>query len=285
MDILISGVNGFIGAELLQALRKDKDLYHVFGTGRQADDPRNKYYHVNLTDKGSVRELIKKLRSENISPTAFVHCAAVMADAGNTSDPGLFLQNNFITENIILIVTELKIKHLVNLSSIAVYPNEDGEYSETSTVNPAKNGDCLYGLSKFCSEELFCFYLNPSGVSVTNLRIAQVYGNRMRQDRTFKIMENEMKETNKITVWSNGERVSNFVDVNFVVSTIVHFLNNPVNGLFNVGGENLAYKDLARKVIEMHNYQNVEICLVDKGVSAKIYINSDKLKRELQNNC
>jgi len=282
MNILISGVNGFIGSELLQSLRKDESIYNALGVGRQEDDPGNNYYHVDLTDKDSVRHLIKKMRSENISPAAFVHCAAVMADAGNAKNPELFLQNSLITENVILIVAELNIKNLINLSSIAVYPNEDGEYSETSLINPAKNADCLYGLAKFCSEELFCFYLDPASVSVTNLRVAQVYGNGMRQDRTFKIMENEMKDSNKITVWSNGERVSNFVDVNFVVSTIIHFLNNPVNGLFNVGGENLAYKDLAQKVIDMNNYQNVEICLLDKGVSAKIYINSDKLKKQLE---
>ena len=90
-----------------------------------------------------------------------------------------------------------------------------------------------------------------------------------------------MKESNQITVWSNGERVSNFVEIEYVLNTIVHFINKPVSGLFNVGGENLTYKQLAEKIISSHKNETAEIKLVNKGVISKVHINSDKLKKAL----
>lgn len=92
-----------------------------------------------------------------------------------------------------------------------------------------------------------------------------------------------MKASGKISVWSNGERVSNFVGIDYVIKTICHFLTAKKSGLFNVGGENITYKQLAEKIIATNGYKDITICLIDKGVVSKVYINSDKLKNELKN--
>lgn len=281
MNIIISGADGFIGGDLFEWLSKNKNAYRCIKAGRRQEDPENDYYHVDLSDRNSALAFADKIKGSGLIIDAFVHCASVMADAGNAKDMILLTRNIQLTENVIEIIELLGIKTIINLSSIAVYPNIDGVYDENSVIRPSKNGDGLYGLSKFCSEELFGFYLNPLGATVTNLRVAQVYGNRMRADRTFKIMENEMKEHHKITVWSNGERVSNFVSVDYVIAVIRHFLHHPINDTFNTGGENLSYTELAQKIIKLNGYSNVEICPVNKGVLAKIFINSDKLKKKL----
>ena len=160
-------------------------------------------------------------------------------------------------------------------SDSPVYSNKDGEYFEDSNINPSQNAECLYSLAKFCSEELFNFFLIPKNVFVTNLRLSQVYGKRMRDDRIYKIMEAELLADNKITVWGNGERVSNFVPIDFVLKAILFFVINKTNGLFNVGGENISYEALAKKIISDKNMDNATIHLVDKGVKSKVYINSE----------
>ena len=283
MNIIISGANGFIGGELLNALAMGQSNFRPIAIGRFNLKQTADFYIVDLEKKKSVENFIKDIQIKKIKIDVFVHCAALMADATNQYDIQLFNQNNLITEHVILIVKQLNIKNLINLSSIAVYPNIDGEYFENSIINTAKNGDCLYGLAKFNSEELFNYFLTIDAVSVINLRVSQVYGDRMRKDRTYKIMENEMKQSNQITVWSNGERVSNFVEIDYVLKTILHFINKPTTGLFNVGGENLSYKELAEKVKTSNNNVDAEIKLVNKGVISKVYINSDKLKKELSN--
>ncbi len=280
MNVLISGINGFIGGDLMQLLT-DSNGYNAYGISRSTTaDTDDNIFAVDLAEEKSVNIVIEKIKELQINFDVFVHCASILADTNNNREFSLFTDNNKITNNVVKIVNELNIKSLVNLSTIGVYPNADGTYDETTLIDPSKNFECLYSLSKFCSEQLFNFYLLPA-INVINLRLSQVYGERMRADRIYKIMENEMKQSNQITVWSNGERVSNFVDINYVLKTILHFINKPSSGLFNVGGENLSYKQLAEKVKDSNNNVDAEIKLVNKGVISKVYINSDKLKMEL----
>ena len=274
MNILISGVSGFIGGDLFSRCKEIGDIM-PYGISKSSNEEN--IFQLDLLDKAAVFEFIEKIKSSKIVIDSFVHCAAVLATSGSQNDISLFQKNNTLTENIILIVNELSIKSLINLSTIGVYPNKDGEYFEESNINPSQNAECLYSLAKFCSEELFNFFLIPQNVIVTNLRLSQVYGKRMRDDRIYKIMEAELLTDNKITVWGNGERVSNFVPIDFVLKAILFFVINQSNGLFNVGGENISYMELAKKIISDKNIDNAIICLVDKGVKSKVYINSEKL--------
>jgi nucleoside-diphosphate-sugar epimerase len=278
MNIVISGVSGFIGGDLLKILSSNEN-FNAIGIGRNINNEIENLYNVELTNSNSVRNFMSKLEAKKIKVDVFVHCASILVDNANNKDINVFNQNNLITENVILMARELQIKTIINLSTIGVYPNRDGEYFENSSVNPSKNFECLYSLSKFCSEELLHFYLSETATKVVNLRLAQVYGKRMRQDRIFKIMENEMKESGKISVWTNGERVSNFVSIDKVLKAIIHFIKNPIDETFNVCGDNLSYKELALKVIEINGYRDIEICLVDKGLPTKVLVNGDKLKK------
>ncbi len=278
MNILISGVSGFIGGDLFSRCKETVDIM-PYGISKSSNEEN--IFQLDLLDTAAVFQFIEKIKSSKIEIDSFVHCAAVLATSGSQNDISLFQKNNTLTENVILIVNELGIKSLINLSSIGVYPNKDGEYFEDSNINPSQNAECLYSLAKFCSEELFNFFLIPKNVFVTNLRLSQVYGKRMRDDRIYKIMEAELLADNKITVWGNGERVSNFVPIDFVLKAILFFVINKTNGLFNVGGENISYEALAKKIISDKNMDNATIHLVDKGVKSKVYINSEKLNRIL----
>ena len=278
MNILISGVNGFIGGDLFSHCNEIGGIV-PYGISRTSEEKN--IFRLDLSDRESVNKFIENIKSLKIPIDSFIHCAAILATSDSQNDVSLFQKNNTLTENVILIVNELSIKSLINLSTIGVYPNKDGEYYEESNINPSQNAECLYSLAKFCSEELFNFFLIPKKVFVTNLRLSQVYGKRMRQDRIYKIMEAELLADNKITVWGNGERVSNFVEINFVLKAILFFVSNNNNGLFNVGGENISYEQLAKKIIKENNKSSATISLVDKGVKSKVYINSEKLYRLL----
>lgn len=282
MNTIITGVSGFIGGDLMKLLSSDNHFMPL-GLGRNMLTKTDNLFNVELTNEASVRSFIDTIINKKIEVHAFVHCASILADSNNNKDINLFNQNNLITEHVILIIKELKIKTLINLSTIGVYPNIDGEYFEHSIVKPSKNFECLYSLSKFCSEELFDFYLTEPACTVINLRLSQVFGDRMRQDRIFKIMENEMKQTNKISVWTNGERISNFVPISKVLDVITFFINHPIAGTYNVCGKNMSYKELAEKIIQINEYKNVEICLIDKGLPSKVLINGDKLEKLLNN--
>lgn len=276
MNILVTGVSGFIGSAVFDHIRSITDAgFQVFGTSRSLKE--GSIYKADLEIKESVDTMIDNCKYHGISFDCIIHCASVLATSQNAQNINLLNQNLKITENTIYIAKSLGVKNFIHLSTIGVYPNVDGLYNELSVVNPSANAEGLYGLAKLASENLFDFYLGNKGINVTNLRLSQVYGKGMRTDRIMKIMEEEMLRDKRITVWGNGERVSNFVALEKVVSTIMHFVDDPSAGVFNVGGENLSYAQLAQKVINIKKAKEIEIILLDKGVKSKVFIESKKL--------
>ena len=166
---------------------------------------------------------------------------------------------------------------VINFSSIAVYPNMDGEYYEDSEIRPSINNDGLYGLSKFCGENILDLMCKET--DIINLRISQVYGNGMKKDRIFSIMKKELEETNIISVFGNGRRISGFIEVNTLVDKVMLFMHNKITGIFNISAENLSYRDLASRIISQFGDKKSSIRISDQGISSQCYINIDKLKK------
>ena len=276
MNIFITGISGFIGSALhTKLLSQKEDHWVVYGSSRTLE---NKYiFKVDLSDPASVKSLLSRCDLENVRFDCIIHCANVLANSDNSRSINLFENNIAITKNLLDIAIDHKVINFIHLSTIGVYPNTDGVYDELSITRPSSNAEGLYSLAKLTSENLFDFYLLSLGIIVTNLRLSQVYGKGMREDRIMKIMEAEMFANKKITVWGNGERVSNFVSIDRVLSAIYYFVKSPLPGLFNVGGENISYFKLAEKVISMNQQQKIKIVRLEKGVKSKVYVNSDKL--------
>ncbi len=270
MNILVTGSGGFIASEFIKLLEEKYTVYKMFNGERYSIE--KDIIVLNLLNI----DHIKLLNKESIKIDVVVHTASRMVSELNTKDMSILYDNIKMYENLILIINRFKPKKVVNLSSTAVYPNNDGEYYEYSEINPSVNNDGLYGLSKFCGENLL--NMSCQGVKIISLRISQVYADSMRNDRLFEVMKNELKETNKITVCGTGERVSNFIDIKLLSEKILFFVEQDVCGLFNVGDKNLSYEQVAKLIIDKHGNYNSIINLIDKGLSSKTYININKLK-------
>lgn len=276
MKILLTGAAGFIGNSIAQDLLKKG--YEIVTIGKS--EPSNlDCTHINMDLLTPDFITIEKIGAFD----TLIHCSFIMASSENVDDINVLNHNNKVSENIVKISEVLSINHLINLSSIAVYPNIDGEYTEDSPINTSFNNDCIYGLSKICAEHVFNYFLTKKkNIPVTNLRISQVYGEGMRQDRTYYIMKDELLSKNQITVWSNGERVSNFIQIDKVIDAIHFFITHKDNaGIYNLGGKNLSYKDLALELISAYGNEKSEIILIDKGIKSKCFINTKKIDQLL----
>jgi nucleoside-diphosphate-sugar epimerase len=197
-------------------------------------------------------------------------------------DLGVFYDNLKITEGLVELAKILKPKKLINFSSIAVYPNVDGKYSETSPIRPSVNTECLYGLSKFCSENIIDFMLRKENMIIAHLRSSQVYGEGSRSDRIIPLMLEELKRKNVITVFGSGERVSNFIHVDKLTEIVELFIKKDIKGIFNIGDEQLSYLELARRLIKEYGNKDSRIIKERRGSRAKVYIDIGKLKKVLQ---
>ncbi len=270
MNILITGSGGFIGSNLINNLKNEYFILELYN-GLEYNFNENKIV-CNMQNE----EHVEKLLNEDIKIDIIIHAASVLATKDNVRDLSLFYDNIKIYENLLLIVNKFKPQKLINFSSIAVYPNKDGFFSEISEIRPSLNTECLYGLSKFCGENILDFYLKNKDIKVIHLRLSQVYGPGMREDRIVKLMEKELKETNKITVFGMGKRASNFINIDTLIKKIRIVLNYNSSDIFNIGEENISYKTLAERIIQQYGNKDSVVKLIKVGISSNVIIDCSK---------
>ena len=278
MKILITGAGGFIGKHLCQHFSKDHEIIALMRSDAAVTSSRT--IHLDLTDTALVQ---LHIANKNIPAEidCIIHCASILATPETSKDFGLFQRNNAITESLMHIAEFAKPTMLINFSSIGVYPNADGTYTETSHVAPSVNSECLYSLAKLCSEELFSFYLGKQ-LRVVNIRLSQTYGKGMREDRIYSIMLKELKEHNTITVYGNGERESNFISIEYLLSTMEKIISHPtISGTFNLGEHNISYRTLAEMIAREQGDKGTNILFKPQGVRSKAVIDSTKLLKTL----
>jgi len=273
MNILITGAGGFIGAHLYNHLEKTHDVTRIFSSIQPA--AKQKTFSVDLTKKNRVETLIQDLSS--IRFDAIIHLASKMASLDSIEKMSILNKNIDMIENMVLLIKRLKPQLVIHFSSMAVYPNISGIFSEDSLPMPQKNPDCIYGLSKFASEVILDFSLRNEKMRISHLRIAQVYGDGMRQDRIIPVMRKELEEKNIITVYGNGERQSCFIEIEKLVETVDYFLENNVDGVYNVGDENISYFSLAEKVIAQFGNNKSNIIQKSRGSKEKFNLDFSKL--------
>jgi nucleoside-diphosphate-sugar epimerase len=274
MNILITGVNGFIGKHFRNHFQVGHEIFTISRKSDKSSLSANDY-EVDLSDVNFVKQnFTADIFKQNMD--VIVHFAAVLSGSDN-KDITIFYRNNAITESMIHIAGITQATKFINISSIGVYPNITGTYNEQSAIEPSMNHECLYSLAKVCSEELFKFYLKDT-TQIVNLRLGQVYGKGMRDDRIFSIMKDELKRENSITVFGNGERNSNFVSIEYCINKIYEIIQkDEVQGTFNLGEKNLSYVDLAEMIIKEFGNSTSKIILNKKGVKSKVIIDCSKI--------
>lgn len=270
MNILITGSKGFIAQHLIGKINNE---YRIIKLINGASYSYNEGEIVcNLLDLSHIEKLLK----EKMNIDIIIHTASKLASSGTINQMSLLYDNIKMYEHLTKIIVQFSPKKILNFSSIAVYPNEDGEYFENSQIRPSLNNDCLYGLSKFCGENILDFFNKQT--KIVHLRISQVHGEGMRDDRIFTMMQNELEQKNQISVFGNGRRISNFIDIDTLTQKIFFFIEHEEMGVFNVGDKNLSYKDIASDIISKYGNNESKIVLFEQGVSSQSLINSDKLK-------
>jgi nucleoside-diphosphate-sugar epimerase len=275
MNILVTGACGFVGQHVCRYLQKKHTLHKIDST--TSEDVLT----VDLSDMDQAKDISHKIQKD-VRIDVILHLASKLMGAPDIENIGVFYDNIRMVESVIALAKDIKPGKVVNISSMAVYPAIDGTFSETSQIQTSCNADCLYGLSKFCSENLIDFMLNKRGILTAHLRVSQIVGQGMRTDRVVPMMLKELSENNTITVRGNGERVSNFIHIDKLVSLIGLFVEQDISGIYNVGGVNISYYDLAQRLIMEHGNKRSRIIKIDDKPGSNFRLSVDKLSAALK---
>ncbi|MGB0886941.1 MAG: NAD-dependent epimerase/dehydratase family protein [Vicingaceae bacterium] len=267
MNILITGSSGVIATQLIKYFKElDKNVY-TLSRHKDAD------YLVDLSSLNIDFEIV------DVKIDVIIHCAFVIPKSFDEDSDEIFRKNKIITDNTVRLVDKIKPKQIINISSIALYPNVSGCFTENSDLNPEVNWNKNYGNSKLYVENTFTELINKT-CDVCHLRVSQL----LADDLTDTLQKNflqELKEKNTITVFANGKRESNFIFTSKLCSVIDQVIDKSIEGVYNCGDFQQNYLDFAENFIVNYGNDNSKIVLVDKGTPTIFRLNCTKLLKAL----
>lgn len=266
MTILITGSAGFIGANLVLKLIKDKLGSTIIGLDNmneyydvrlkeyrleqintlQSSNPAIKYHFIkgNLADKELISQVFETYR-----PDIVVNLAAQAGVRYSITHPDAYIESNLVGFfNILEACRHYDVKHLVYASSSSVYgSNQKVPYSTNDKVD---NPVSLYAATKKSNELMAHAYSKLYNIPCTGLRFFTVYGPAGRPDMAYFGFTNRLKKGEKIQIFNYGKCMRDFTYIDDIIEGIVRVMQHapekktgadglpiPPYKLYNIGNQ------------------------------------------------
>lgn len=232
MNILVTGGAGGIGSTLCMLLTRNGHTVHAF------DNLNNGYFENLIEDGKQVCNFIfgdirntetfgKILKDKNIE--VVVHLAAISSLPVCESNPSECIDVNVAgTVSVLDASRQLGVK-VICASTSAIYencPKEKAPFVEELSVQPR----LFYPLSKKLMEEAIQSYITNYDMNITTLRFFNVFGPRQDIHRKSPPLINyivrQIKNKEKLTFYSTGEQLRDYVHVDDVVTMIEACINS-----------------------------------------------------------
>lgn len=271
--ILVTGCPGFIGANLVMRLLKDKDLM-AGGTVISLDnmndyyDPALKEYRLSMVEqaaedsavkhvfiRGSIvdKALVDRIFTE-YRPDVVVNLAAQAGVRYSIDHPDVYIESNLIGFYNILEACRYSydmsgkgVQHLVYASSSSVYGGN--KKVPFSTDDKVDNPVSLYAATKKSNELLAHSYSKLYNIPSTGLRFFTVYGPAGRPDMFYYSATEKLVRGENIKIFNYGNMKRDFTYVDDIVEGIVRVMQGaperttgedglpiPPYALYNIGG-------------------------------------------------
>ena len=228
MNILLTGVGGFIGFHLAKKLLSQG--HNVIGV-----DNLNSYYNPKLK-RDRINDLSKlkkkfKFHKQDISSNKFIKKFLIKkfdiiinlaAQAGvrySLKNPHAYVNSNLVGfVNIIELAKRKKIKHFLYASSSSVYGHSKKNlYKETDQVNHPLQ---LYAATKRSNELIAHSYSSLFNLPTTGMRFFTVYGTWGRPDMSIFMFVKNIIENKKIDIFNYGKHERSFTYIDDIVEGI-----------------------------------------------------------------
>lgn len=235
--IFITGVAGFIGANLAKRLLRDYPNSKIIGMDCITD-----YYDVSLKferldelklygdrfifiqDSISHREAIDKVFLD-YKPNILVNLAAQAGVRYSITNPDAYVESNLIGfYNILEGCRHHGIEHIVYASSSSVYgSNTKIPYSTDDNVD---NPVSLYAATKKSNELMAHAYSKLYNIPSTGLRFFTVYGPCGRPDMAYFGFTNKLVKGETIKIFNYGHCKRDFTYIDDIVEGVVRVMRH-----------------------------------------------------------
>jgi UDP-glucose 4-epimerase len=270
--VLVTGGAGFIGSHLVEKLINHKfevmsvDSLDTIG-GIPYINPKSKFVKGNILDN-KVLKMIKKWKPEII-----FHLAAQSGGESAYDNPkNDYLTNGYGTYLLALLAKELKVKHFIYSSSVAVYgSNIKKKITEKTKISP----DSIYGISKYAGEMFIKQILSKSKIKTSIFRIFNTYG----PGEDLNYLKKGMVSIYCSYVWKNKpiivkgslKRFRNYQFIDDVVNILIKSISNPKlkkDEIINLTtGKATKVSKLIKLILEINKKQNYKVIEKKRGTA------------------
>jgi nucleoside-diphosphate-sugar epimerase len=235
--VLVVGGAGYIGGAVTELLAAAKIPFCVY------DSLVYEPHYLKGVDfvRGDIRDT-EKLKALLPDISHVVWLAAIVGDGACEVTPELTVEVN---QNAVEWLAQNYRGRIIFTSTCSVYGQFDAEVDEESPAQPLS----LYARTKLAAEG----YLQAENSLI--FRLGTAFGvsdtySRPRMDLVVNYMTANALTKGELSVFG-GTQWRPLVHVKDIAQAIVHNLERPVRGVYNVAAENLQIKDLAAIVSEM----------------------------------
>jgi nucleoside-diphosphate-sugar epimerase len=235
--VLVVGGAGYIGGAVTELLTTARVPFTVY------DSLIYEPHYLKKLDfvRGDVRDT-EKFKALLAGYTHVIWLAAIVGDGACAVNPELTMEVN---QQAVQWLAENYHGRIVFTSTCSVYGQFDAEVGEESPVQPLS----LYARTKLAAESFLQKENNLIFRLGTAFGVSDTYS-RPRMDLVVNYMASNALTKGELSVFG-GTQWRPLVHVKDIAQAIVHNMERPVRGVYNLAAQNLQIKDLAAIVSEM----------------------------------
>lgn len=236
MKILVTGAGGFIGSEIVRVFaQRGHEVIPVFSIHADAKNG----ICVDIADERDVFEKLANFKDID----AVIHSAGLAHQFGSTADEEFFRINVEGTRNICRVSSEIGVRRVILLSSVAVYGSVERSkgkaVDETSECFP----ESAYAKSKYESEAAAAEICAESGIALSIIRPATVIGEGDRGNVFRLIRAIDRGRFFWIGKGTNRKSLIHRTDVSNACATVLE-TSTELNEVLNCSAEAVEMKDV-----------------------------------------
>lgn len=285
MKVFISGVAGFLGSHLADAMLREG--HHVVGVdnliGGYIDNvPEDvEYYQVDCRYLNTMRKLMKDV-------DIVYHAACTAYEGLSVFSPELVCQNTYqITASLLSAAISNNVKRFVFCSSMARYGTQESipftEYMIPKPQDP-------YGISKLAAEKLIECMSAVHGMEYVIAIPHNIIGPRQKYDDPYRnvasIMINLMLQGRQPIIYGDGEQKRCFSFVNDDIKCLkkLAFQEGLSGEIFNIGPDEefVTINELAKTIADLIGFNLDPVYVGDRPQEVRLATcSADKARRML----